>query len=528
MIRNAQVLPLRLRALGLAGRAHSDPARVAAHFLALQGQDFWAARWALGLRSGAGEEAVRAAFDCGDLVRGWPMRGTLHVMAAADALWLQRLDWELSGAGAAERRLADLPHSPRDWSRALDAAAEALDAGPLSRAELVAVAARALAARGAGGGADRALAAGREARADVGTGAARTGGAGGAARPSGALAAAGTRGADRAPGGSDSGRAGGPSAAGGEASGARREMPRGVPAGQTWGAQSPEQRMARRLLTHLVGAGIAVFGPTRGTEQLLALAETWIPAPRRLDLEEALAEIATGFVRSHGPATERDLARWAGRSLGEARRGIAAAGDRVVRVPGENGVEWLVAPDALDAPQDWDAPGANNVGATGARVLGSAGAGVAAGHDGLVPGANNASAIDGIVPGGKDGIGHRAQGVPGLGVRLLPAFDEHVLGYANRSAQLRPADEPLVVPGRNGVFKPTVTVDGVAVGTWSAPGPAATARLGGDRPVPISVAPFDRARGRKLGRRALAAAAQEYAAYLGRPGAEVALPSHNA
>lgn len=53
------------------------------------------------------------------------------------------------------------------------------------------------------------------------------------------------------------------------------------------------------------------------------------------------------------------------------------------------------------------------------------------------------------------------------GAHLLAGFDELLLGYRDRSAHLDPAHAGLVCPGGNGVFRPTVWVDGRMVGTWS-------------------------------------------------------------
>ena len=49
---------------------------------------------------------------------------------------------------------------------------------------------------------------------------------------------------------------------------------------------------------------------------------------------------------------------------------------------------------------------------------------------------------------------------------LLPAFNEHLLGYQDRSPQLDPAHFEHIVPGRNGMFLATVVRDGRVVGTW--------------------------------------------------------------
>ncbi len=52
-------------------------------------------------------------------------------------------------------------------------------------------------------------------------------------------------------------------------------------------------------------------------------------------------------------------------------------------------------------------------------------------------------------------------------VRLLPAFDEFLIGYQDRSAAIGPDRMHDVVPGRNGVFRPALLVDGRIAGTWS-------------------------------------------------------------
>ena len=51
-------------------------------------------------------------------------------------------------------------------------------------------------------------------------------------------------------------------------------------------------------------------------------------------------------------------------------------------------------------------------------------------------------------------------------LHLLPGFDEFLLGYADRSHAGSPEVLDAVVPGRNGIFLPTLVVDGRIVGTW--------------------------------------------------------------
>jgi hypothetical protein len=89
--------------LGLAGRIAGQPSGIGQHFLALQGQDLPGCLWALGTRAAVDRETVAAAFNRGELVRGWPMRGTLHVTPAKDLGWLNTLvPWDRT-ARATER-----------------------------------------------------------------------------------------------------------------------------------------------------------------------------------------------------------------------------------------------------------------------------------------------------------------------------------------------------------------------------------------------------------------------------------------
>ncbi|MDQ0868470.1 hypothetical protein QFZ70_000943 [Arthrobacter sp. V1I9] len=56
---------------------------------AMQAQDLQAALWAVGVRvPGAGLQDVRSALDSGAVVRSWPMRGTLHLVAPEDLHWM--------------------------------------------------------------------------------------------------------------------------------------------------------------------------------------------------------------------------------------------------------------------------------------------------------------------------------------------------------------------------------------------------------------------------------------------------------
>ena len=71
-----------------------------------------------------------------------------------------------------------------------------------------------------------------------------------------------------------------------------------------------------------------------GREHAYVLLRDWLPAPRSFTREQALAELARRYLAGHGPATDRDLARWAGLPLRDARAGLQAIAAELVNHPG--------------------------------------------------------------------------------------------------------------------------------------------------------------------------------------------------
>jgi hypothetical protein len=81
--------------------------------------------------------------------------------------------------------------------------------------------------------------------------------------------------------------------------------------------------------------GLTVRGPIIGTQQAFVLVRDWLgDPPKATDRDTALSELARRFLVGHGPADDRDLARWAGISLGDARRGLRAARADLQECPG--------------------------------------------------------------------------------------------------------------------------------------------------------------------------------------------------
>ncbi|MDQ2728431.1 MAG: winged helix DNA-binding domain-containing protein [Actinomycetota bacterium] len=83
-----------------------------------------------------------------------------------------------------------------------------------------------------------------------------------------------------------------------------------------------------QALIHLLSVtalrGFTVRGPMRDGEQAWVLVADWLGSPPALDRAAALEALARRYLAGHGPATERDLARWAGLPLRDARAGLAA------------------------------------------------------------------------------------------------------------------------------------------------------------------------------------------------------------
>ena len=313
-----EIALLRLVAQRIAGPRPAAATEAVRRLTAVQGQDLPGALLSVALRTTDGARAdVEAALDAGEVVRSWPMRGTLHLLAAEDLPWLIELLGPRMLAGAPARR-AQLRITDESIEQARGIAVEALAGGRrLRRKELLGALAE--------GGVD----------------------------------IAGQRG--------------------------------------------------YHLLWYLSQTSTLCLGPMDDGEQCFVLMDEWIRAPRRLEHDEALAELAGRFFRGHGPATVKDLARWANIRITEARAGLAAVRDTLARLE-VDGVDYFLDPETPDL----------------------------------------------LATCRKEA----------RGTFLLPGFDEFVLGYGDRSAVLDPAFADRIVPGGNGMFRPTVVSDGRIVGTW--------------------------------------------------------------
>jgi Winged helix DNA-binding domain len=73
--------------------------------------------------------------------------------------------------------------------------------------------------------------------------------------------------------------------------------------------------------------GLIVRGPAAGRDQAFVLVRDWLGAPPpAMSPEAALGELARRYLAGHAPASDRDLAKWAGIGLRDARLGLARCG----------------------------------------------------------------------------------------------------------------------------------------------------------------------------------------------------------
>ena len=87
-------------------------------------------------------------------------------------------------------------------------------------------------------------------------------------------------------------------------------------------------RTEGQALLHVIWAaclrGLAVRGPMVDGHHAYALVRDWLGESAPVDREAALAELARRYLAGHGPARDRDLAKWAGLPLRDARAGLEA------------------------------------------------------------------------------------------------------------------------------------------------------------------------------------------------------------
>ncbi len=95
--------------------------------------------------------------------------------------------------------------------------------------------------------------------------------------------------------------------------------------------------------------GVVVRGPMAGRQHAYVRVEDWLGPAKPVDRDVALAELARRYLVGHAPADDRDLAKWAGLPLRDARAGLAAIASELVER--EDGLVHLAArPPVAEVP----------------------------------------------------------------------------------------------------------------------------------------------------------------------------------
>jgi hypothetical protein len=167
------------------------------------------------------------------------------------------------------------------------------------------------------------------------------------------------------------------------------------------GIHTSELRSAH-LMFHVELNGLVCSGAMRGKQITYALMDERVPMTKSLTRDEALAELAKRYFTSHGPATLPDFVWWSGLKVSDARAGLEMIKSNLVSEKIGEQTYWLPNRFHSESPNSF---------------------------------------------------------------HLLPAFDEFMVSYKDRTASL-PTDHHSSAITGNGIFKPIVVVNGKVEGVW--------------------------------------------------------------
>lgn len=149
--------------------------------------------------------------------------------------------------------------------------------------------------------------------------------------------------------------------------------------------------------------GIVCSGVLEGSSHTYALLDERVPSVPALSKEEALAELVRIYFTTRSPATLQDFCWWSNLSLTEAEKGL-------------NAVKPAFFPEKTAGQTYWFANACNSK-----------------------------KSPDNVF--------------------LLPAFDEYIISYKDRSAVFSEEIQSKAVSS-NGVFRPIVVANGKVIGLW--------------------------------------------------------------
>ncbi|MFD0212094.1 winged helix DNA-binding domain-containing protein [Streptomyces hirsutus] len=190
----------------------------------------------------------------------------------------------------------------------------------------------------------------------------------------------------------------------------------------------PDGQAPFHLIRHAALTGILCHGPQRAGEATYVLLDDWLPTTGRFRWEgdDALAELARRYIAAHAPAALEDFAAWSGLPVTWARRAwrmLAESGAIT-----EYGALTMLAGRVEEPTGTPDTPD----------------------------------------------------------VRMLPAYDNYLVGYRTREASVPPLHQASVWPG-GGIIRSTVIADGLAVATWTRGSGSRSIQVDAFEPVPPQI-----------------------------------------
>ena len=156
------------------------------------------------------------------------------------------------------------------------------------------------------------------------------------------------------------------------------------------------------ILAHAELHSIICSGKRKGKHHSYALMDQRVKKGKPFDREEALAELAKRYFTSHGPATLRDFVWWSGLSVTDAKRAVELNAKKFAVKEYEGQTYYWKESATAEMPET---------------------------------------------------------------VLLLPAFDEYLIAYKDRTAAIHTDHMPKAFTS-NGIFKPVIVVNGQVVGIW--------------------------------------------------------------
>lgn len=149
--------------------------------------------------------------------------------------------------------------------------------------------------------------------------------------------------------------------------------------------------------------GIVCSGIMRGKKFTYALLEERVKITNKISQDEALAKLASKYFKSHGPATINDFSWWSGLSLTNSRLALELIKPKLASFQIHGNTYWFYESTVSN----------------------------------------------------KDDVF----------VHLLPAFDEFLISYKDRTASIALEHQPLAFT-KNGIFNPVIAINGKIEATW--------------------------------------------------------------